>query len=135
MSQRPLPTVIGPTENALRNLLSQVLASTTIDDYDEWVALNCISNHKGTGVLAALAAALKIENNAAENTIERLTNRGLVADLALTPAGEAQLLRTRDSLAAMTDTLVAGIDEADQQTTRTVLDTVRERAEIASALL
>lgn len=135
MSQRPLPTVIGPTENALRNLLSQVLASTTIDDYDEWVALNCISNHKGAGVLAALAAALKIENNAAENTIERLTNRGLVADLALTPTGEAQLLRTRDSLAAMTDTLVAGIDEADQQTTRTVLDTVRERAEIASALL
>ena len=135
MSQRRLPTVIGLTENALRNLLSQVLASTMIDEYDEWVALNCIRNNTGTAVVAALAAALKIEHGAAEETIERLANRGLVADLALTPTGEAQLLRARGAVAAITDTLVAGIDEADQQTTRTVLDTVRERAETASAVL
>ena len=135
MSQRRLPTVIGLTENALRNLLSQVLASTMIDEYDEWVALNCIRNNTGTAVVAALAAALKIEHGAAEETIERLANRGLVADLALTPTGEAQLLCARGAVAAITDTLVAGIDEADQQTTRTVLDTVRERAETASAVL
>ena len=135
MSQRRLPTVIGLTENALRNLLSQVLASTMIDEYDEWVALNCIRNNTGTAVVAALAAALKIEHGAAEETIERLANRGLVADLALTPTGEAQLLCARVAVAAITDTLVAGIDEADQQTTRTVLDTVRERAETASAVL
>lgn len=132
MSERPLPTVIGPTENALRSLLSHVLASTTINDYDEWVALNYTASRQ-TAAIPTLASALKIEINAAEQTIERLTTRGLIADLALTPSGEAELLHARSAVAAATATLVEAIDEADQHTTRVVLDTIRERAELALA--
>ncbi len=134
MSERPLPTVIGPTENALRSLLSHLLASTPINGYDEWVALNYTASGQTT-VIPTVASALKIEINAAEQILERLTTRGLIADLALTPNGEAELLHARSAVAAATATLVEAIDEADQHTTRVVLDTIRERAELALTAL
>ena len=130
MSERPLPTVIGPTESALRSLLSHVLASTALNGYDEWVALNHTSSQQAA-VAAGIADALKIEVTAAETIVEQLTARGLLADLALTPAGDAELRTARVAVAATTADLVDGIDEADQQTTRAVLDTIRIRAEAA----
>ena len=33
--QRPLPTVVGPTENALRALLMRLLVTTPLDSYGE----------------------------------------------------------------------------------------------------
>ena len=62
LADRPIATVIGPTENALRSLLSHVLAATPINDYDEWVALNYTASRQTTVVLT-LASALKIEIN------------------------------------------------------------------------
>jgi hypothetical protein len=71
---------------------------------------------------------LKIEVSAAEETVEQLTTRGLMAHLALTPAGEAKLLRARECGCSHSH-----LDEADQQAARAVLDTIRERAELALA--
>jgi DNA-binding MarR family transcriptional regulator len=132
MSERPLPAVIGPTENALRSLLSRVLASTLIDGYDEWVALNHASGG-GNAVVSTVAAALKVDVSTSKRVLERLATKGLVTDLRLTPTGEAQLVDARGAVAAVTATLVEGIDERDQQTARTVLDAIRERAEVALA--
>lgn len=62
MSERPLPTVIGPTENALRSLLSHILASTPINDYDEWVALTYTASrqtHSAALTFGPLAASCR----------------------------------------------------------------------------
>ncbi len=132
MTERPLPTVIGTTENALRSLLSHLLASTSVNGYDEWLTLNYTSSQE-TAVAPTIAAALQIDGNTAETIIEQLTTRGLLAGRALTPAGEAELQKARVVVAAATASLVDGIDEADQQTTRAVLDTIRNRAQTALA--
>lgn len=132
MADRPLPTVIGPTENALRSLLTRVLASTTIEGYEEWVALNYASRDDET-ILPRTAAALKVDVDAAARTIAQLTIKGLLAERGLTRTGEAELLRARSAVAAVTATLVAGIGDYDQQIARKVLDTIRERAEGALA--
>ena len=128
MSEHPLPAVIGATENALRSLLAQVLASTHIHGYQEWVAVNLLSS-AGAAAGPALTAAVGV--GAAEKIIEELTTRGLVADRRLTPAGQEQLAQGRHAVAAATAPLVEGIGEAEQRATRTVLDTIRDRAERA----
>lgn len=57
---RPLPTVIGPTETALRALLTKTLASTQIPGYSAWVILNVMSNADGDGTWRqAVASALR----------------------------------------------------------------------------
>ena len=41
---RPLPTVIGPTENVLRALLARVLSTTRIQTYSAWVVMNIVDS-------------------------------------------------------------------------------------------
>ncbi len=128
MSDRPLPAVIGSTENALRSLLARVLAPTGISGYHEWVAVNLIGS-AGAAAGPALTAAVGVDR--AEKIIDQLTTRGLIADLRLTSAGQEQLDQGRRALAAATAALVEGVGEAELQATRTVLDTIHERAERA----
>lgn len=134
MSQRPLPTVIGPTENALRELLTQTLASTRIDDYPAWVVINAAS---GAGPDAprgswqrGVADALKIEPDDIDTVIARLRAAGLLDDDdTLTEAGATELAAARSVVAATTSLLVGGISDAEQESTRRVLDRIRRRAE------
>lgn len=47
----------------------------------------------------------------------------------LTMAGSAELTAARAAVSGMTASLIDGIDEAEQETTRRVLDTIRQKAE------
>lgn len=132
MAYRPLPTVIGPTENALRALLTRVLISTPIGGYEEWVALNYAS--QGVEDLPArVAEALKVDPQTGALAIEQLAVTGLFAADGLTAKGRTELAHARAAVTAVTATLVEEITEADQQVTRRVLDTIRSRAELATA--
>lgn len=136
-SARPLPTVIGPTENALRALLTSTLSGTAIGTYHAWVVLNAASRadpaapadpHRAW--IGRVADALKIEVAAAGRVVAGLRSQGLLDDDdALTDRGTAELAAARSAVARATARLTAGIGEAEQETTRAVLDRVRANAE------
>lgn len=133
-SDRPLPTVIGPTENALRALLGQTLSSTAIASYSAWVVMNAASSADpvapNEGWQSALADALKVEPMEIEGILRDLEDAGLLDESRrLTRVGTAELAAARSAVRAATLRLVEGIDEGEQQTARRVLDQIRDRAE------
>lgn len=131
---RPLPTVIGPTENALRALLSKILAGTRIETYSAWVILNAISAagpRVGENNWRVLVAdSLKIGLDSLNDEISRLSVSGLVGnDGAMTDLGSAELASARATVSETTARLLEGIDEQEQMTARSVLDRVRGKAD------
>lgn len=133
-STRSLPTVIGPTENALRALLINTLSTTPIGSYPAWVALNAASRVSPSAQRRAwigdVADALKTDREAVDEVIDELRIRGLLAeDDALTEVGDSELGAARAAVAAATARLTEGISEDDQETARVVLDRIRDKAE------
>jgi|SRR6266540_573047 len=131
-SARPLPTVIGPTENALRALLEQTIEPAGIRSYAEWVVLNLASTSDGTTqLLDHVVSALKRPAAEATDVVRALQQRGYLDDATgrLTPAAEAALARGRASVADVTDHVTEGISSDDLDVTVTVLDLVRQRVE------
>jgi hypothetical protein len=128
-STRPLPTVIGPTENALRALLTSTLSSTRISTYPAWVVANAASNAGPTWRHEA-ADALKIELDGVAQIIDGLRAADLLDDgEALTDAGAVELAAARLAVAATTSRLTDGISDEEQETARLVLDRIRGNAE------
>lgn len=131
-AQRPLPTVIGPTENALRALLTKILSSTRIKTYPAWVILNATSNAgaSSTNWQDSVADALKVSNSDVQACLAELRSSGLLTDSgSQTPLGIEELRNARSAVGAATAQLVEGISDDDQQTARAVLDSIRGRAE------
>lgn len=132
-SNRPLPTVIGPTENALRALLVQTLAGTEIDSYHSWVVINALDfaekTHAGRDWRTDTADALKIEPRELDAVLDRLRASHLVDGDSLTDAGRAELHTARSAVAETTSRLVNGLDPDDQEVARRVLDHIRRSAE------
>jgi hypothetical protein len=130
-SARPLPTVIGPTENALRSLLTQTLARTLIPGYPGWVVLNAVSARDASNEWRQrVSNGLKADPDEIDVVLGGLSAAGLVdGEGALTAAGAAELTTARAAVAEATARLVEGIDEAEQETARRVLDTIRRKAE------
>lgn len=131
---RPLPTVIGPAENALRALLSKILSTTRIKTYPAWVVLNAASNAdasaSGGNWPPAVADALKVQLDDVEQILEQLRAAGLVGnDGSLTALGATELATGRSAVSAATSQLVDGVGEEEQATARRVLDHVRRKAE------
>ncbi len=131
MLARPLPPVIGATENALRPLLAHALAGSLIGGYDEWVYLNIQERADDPARVEELVAdALNqpCETVAAART--RLVDAGLLdTEGLLTGSGREQLNLCRELVSETTQALTAGIDPAAVQTTIDTLDAVRARAE------
>lgn len=131
---RPLPTVIGTTENALRALLTETLSSTRIGTYQAWVILNAASNADPTAPRESwhqgVADALKLEPGDVVEVIGGLRETGLLSDReTLTDTGAIELAKARSEVAAITSRLTDGISNAEQDTTRLVLDRIRSNAE------
>ncbi len=131
---RPLPTVIGPAENALRALLTKILSTTRIKTYPAWVVLNAASNAGATASSGnwrlAVADALKVELGEVDEVLARLRAAGLVGnDGSPTALGATELAAGRSAVSAATSRLVDGIGEEEQTTARRVLDHVRSKAE------
>ena len=131
---RPLPTVIGPAENALRALLTKILSTTRIKTYTAWVILNAASNADATASSGnwqlAVADALKVELGEVDEVLAQLRAGGLVSnDSSLTALGATELATGRSAVSAATSRLVDGIGEDEQTTARLVLDHIRRKAE------
>lgn len=124
MPKRPLPTLIGPAESALRALLARTLAPTAIGGYEEWVVLN-IADSAGApdAALRAAASALKAGEDAVLAVAARMAEAGLLDAGSLTQRGREELAAGRRA------ELVTGIDDKDQETAAAVLDSIRIRAE------
>ncbi|HWU64867.1 MAG TPA: hypothetical protein VN112_22825 [Ensifer sp.] len=131
-TQRSLPTVIGPTENALRALLTKILSSTPIKTYSAWVILNAVANAgpSSPNWKHSVADALKVSNSDVDTSLGELRDSGLLTDDGTqTPLGITELAKARSAVASATAQLVEGISEGDQQMARAVLERVRSRAE------
>lgn len=131
MPARPLPPIVGATENALRPLLTQIVARSPIGGYDEWVYLNVRDTADDPAQVENLVAdALKRSRDDVGAARTRLSEAGLLdTQGALTPAAREQLTRCRELVAQTTQTLTSGIDPAAVQTTIETLEIVRTRAE------
>lgn len=131
---RPLPSVIGPAENALRALLAKTLSTTAIKTYAGWVCLNASSHASATASgrnwRLAVADALKVEMGEVGKVLDQLRTAGLVGDDGtLTVLGETELAKARSAVSSATHCLMEGIGEEEQETVRLVLDRVRRKAE------
>jgi DNA-binding MarR family transcriptional regulator len=126
MANTPMTRVIGETENTLRALLRRTLEPSAIDSYEEWVILNFL---EGGASLSSVATPLRITINDARAIAADLIRRGLLADReTLTAAGRSELSVCRKRVEEATARILAGIDPAEEEVCRRVLDLVRERA-------
>ncbi|MDP3890824.1 hypothetical protein [Nocardioides sp.] len=132
---RPLPTVIGPTENALRALLVHVLSDSAICTYEAWVAMSSAANDaaEGPGAMnwrAALANRLAKPLPFVDEVVERLRKAGLIdSSGAVTDRGAAELAAARAAVGEVSSAVVADIPQPDQDVARRVLDKIRLNAE------
>ena len=131
---RPLPTVIGSTENALRALLTKTLSTTRIKTYSCWVTLNVASNAPTTASSRswqlAVAELLKVGVHEVHEAVAELRTSNLLDhDDAVTALGASELARGRSAVSTVTSRLIEGISDEEQTTARLVLDHVRCRAE------
>ena len=129
---RPLPTVIGPTENVLRALLAKVLSTTRIRTYPAWVVMNIVDSSvdAAEGSRHMIADALKAGLDDVDRLLSQLAAAGLVRnDGLLTPLGRSELSAGRKAVSSVTMRLIDGISDEDQATARLVLDHVRRKAE------
>lgn len=131
MTPQPLPTVIGPTENALRALLTATLNESSIGEYVHWVALNAASREdRPTNWRGDVANSLKVSADVVDAAVDDLCAWGLVEDAGdLTARGHQQLTLARGAVRSLTAQVVAGISESDLQTADRVLRAVQGNAE------
>jgi hypothetical protein len=131
-NERPLPIMIGSTENSLRALLSKILSTSRIRTYPAWVVLNAASRSETASKdwRSDVADALKVELEIVDNLIDQLADAGLVGDGGLpTSFGMSELAKGRSAVSAATSRLIDGISHEAQTTVRQVLDQVRRRAD------
>lgn len=134
-ANRPLPTVIGPTENALRALLQKTLDRSPIGHYPQWVAMNLADRESlsAPDFTVRLAEELKGSAASADRTVQQLVNGGLMHASAdgctLTQSGEKSLREGRRVVKSATDRLAEGIAQQDIEITIRTLDIVRTNAE------
>jgi hypothetical protein len=133
--QRPLPTVVGPTENALRALLMRLLATTPLDSYQQWAALNLVDRHTGDdkALVDVIVEGLVVGDTEARTILRTLDDLGLLHRVngvwRPSSAGADLLSLERQRVAAVTARLLDGIAATDLVTAVRVLDQVRERAQ------
>lgn len=130
-STRPLPTVIGSTENALRALLTRTLSPMLVPSYPAWAVLNAASvADTSDNWRQTVGDNLKADLDEIEAVLAELRAVGLVnGEGTLTTNGNTVLTAARVAVRETTLRLVKGIDEVEQETARRVLDTIRRNAE------
>ncbi|MCR6493629.1 hypothetical protein [Cellulomonas sp. P24] len=139
--QRPLPAALGSTENALRSLLSELLRTTELAGYEEWVALTLVDRHGAdeTAILDAVTGGLAVDAAAGRHLLHSLEDKGILHrtddSWHLSPRGAALVTETRRRVTSTTAPLVEGITAEDLATTVTVLEQVGSRAREARTRL
>jgi DNA-binding MarR family transcriptional regulator len=121
--------------------MDRVLAGTG-GTFHQWVALNFTAVN-GESIdrsllIARLAGALQIDDTAADAVITELAAEGLLQSasgsvVALSDAGRERYARIRAAIDQTTAPLFADISADDEATTRRVLTTISERADVELA--
>lgn len=137
----PFGQRLGEAARGARALLLHTLANSSAT-FDTWVVLNMLSQRgqpiRRDLIERELAVGLTADAMTVASVIDQLAAAGLVrlsnvgesgvAEVALTPAGEAEYGRLRDAVNETTARLLGSIDVDDVQTTVRVLVQVKERA-------
>ena len=127
MAQRALPTVIGPTEIALRSLLQSILTPSDVNDDREWAYLNLTA---GGTPQSAILSTMGIRSTELRAIRAELGTRGVIDGKGeLTPSGFEALAQLRPKVAEMTERLMKGIDDTEAQVAVRVLDAIRRNAD------
>lgn len=135
MNHRPLPTVIGPTENALRSLLHKTLHGSPIGNYAQWVAMNYADREPlgATEFTVRVAEELKDSPENTYREVRQLVSDGLLqasaAGYTLTQSGQKALREGRKLVRSATSRLTDGVAELDVEATVRTLDRIRANAE------
>ncbi len=135
MNDRPLPTVIGPTENALRRLLHKTLVGSPIGNYAQWVAMNYADREPldASEFTVRVAEELKDSPQSINREVQQLVSGGLLqasaAGYTLTQFGRNALREGRKLVRSATARLMDGVAELDVEATVRTLDRVRANAE------
>lgn len=134
-SARPLPMVVGRTENALRALLMRSLEGTQLAGYEEWVALNLVDGRTegGVDVLDSVCRQLGLDRGRAALLLDALVARGLVTcertSYAVSRDGSTLLATLRPAVAGVSRRVVEGLLVEDLDVAIRVLDRLRVEAE------
>jgi DNA-binding MarR family transcriptional regulator len=133
----PLTQFIGRTERTLRALMDLVLADAG-GTFHQWVALNFTAaagdSIDRSQLIARLKEALRIDDTAAETTIdemvyEQLLERASGSVLVLSDAGGERYERIRTAIDQITAPLYGDLPPGDVAVTRRVLTTISDRAD------
>jgi DNA-binding MarR family transcriptional regulator len=133
----PLTQFIGRTERTLRALMDLVLADAG-GTFHQWVALNFTAAAGGSidrsQLTARLADALRIDDTAAETTIDEMVYEQLLEPasgsvVALSDAGGERYERIRTAIDQITAPLYGDLPPGDVAVTRRVLTTISDRAD------
>jgi hypothetical protein len=129
-STRPLPTLIGPIENALRALLGSLVAASPVPTYEEWAVMNLVASSEIDDQVGAILDGLQCSGFEAAAILTALSTRGLIEERDerwfLTTYGVSVLEPLRVCVASVSSTLTAGIDDRELDAARRV---PRKRAE------
>ncbi|GAA2011410.1 hypothetical protein [Microbacterium ulmi] len=126
MTQRPLPPVIGATENTLGALLAQTLRTSTIPSPRAWVYLNLAV---GGAPASVIEATLQLDTDEIAELEKDLIAQGLLhAPRVLSAQGTAGLDTARALVSDATRSLTDGVSEEHEEIARQVLDTIRTNA-------
>jgi DNA-binding MarR family transcriptional regulator len=133
----PLTQFIGRTERTLRALMDLVLADAG-GTFHQWVALNFTAaagdSIDRSQLIARLADALRIDDTAAETTIDEMVYEQLLepasgSGVALSDAGGERYQRIRAAIDQITAPLYGDLPPGDVAVTRRVLTTISDRAD------
>ncbi|MEA2283070.1 MAG: hypothetical protein QOK21_3677 [Solirubrobacteraceae bacterium] len=133
----PLTQFIGRTERTLRALMDLVLADNG-GTFHQWVALNFTALNgdsiDSSELIARLAAALQIDETAAEAAIAEMADEQLLQTrsgsvVALNDAGRERYARMRAAIDQITAPLYGDLPPGDLAVTRRILSTISDRAD------
>ena len=125
------PRLIGETEKTLNALLRIGLADTALTEH-HWVVLRSanLTPARSTADLIDTASG-RTHLTEVPRLVDELTDRGLLADGRVTPAGTALLTEVHDRIRAMTAPVWRDLPTDDVRATERTLSTVLARANAA----
>jgi hypothetical protein len=123
------PELVGRTEKTLVTLLRRGLADTGLDEH-QYVALKVASSLDPSQDLVE-AVQVRAHFTDAARIVTTLTERGLLSDGYLSPAGAALLDQILTAAAGPTTAIWTDLPDEDVAATARVLNTVLARAEEA----
>lgn len=127
------PQLIGQTEKALNALLDTILTRQDLTE-PQWVTLRLTKQFDSAGTLADFVRD-QTHRADASAILAELTQRGLIADDALTAQGRALVARISGEIAAIAGPVWADLDPDDTARSERVLNTVLERTRAVLAQL